>query len=81
MGEVGSRRAGFVFSGTSTQGTPSGPRDIVFPEQIIEVSPEWWLSWAYLIININQKIKYFLLFCLRSCCCHYFKQLDNACCS
>ena len=46
-----------------------------------EVSPKWWLSWAYLIININQKINYFLLFCLRSCCCHYFKQLDNACCS
>ena len=21
-----------------------------------EVSPKWWLSWAYLIININQKI-------------------------
>ena len=33
MGEVG-RRADFVFSGTSIQGTPSGPRDIVFPEQI-----------------------------------------------
>ena len=35
MGEVGRRRAGFVFSGTSIQGTPSGPgpRE-VFPEQI-----------------------------------------------
>ena len=29
MGEVGRRRAGFVFSGTSIQGTPSGSRDIV----------------------------------------------------
>ena len=34
---------------------PQGPRE-VFPEQIIEVSPEWWLSWAYLMISINQKI-------------------------
>ena len=52
MGEVG-RRADFVFSGTSgntlrDQGKWSLNRS--------EVSPEWWLSWAYLIININQKI-------------------------
>ena len=33
MGEVRSRRAGFVFSGISIQGTPSGPREVV-PEQI-----------------------------------------------
>ena len=32
MGEVG-RRADFVSSGTSIQGTPSGPREVV-PEQI-----------------------------------------------
>ena len=77
MGEVGRRKVGFVFSGTSIQGTPSGPRE-VSPEQIRGVT--WMvveLARAYLIININKKIEYFLLFCLRSCCCHYFEQLDN----
>ena len=33
----GRRRAGFVFSGISIQGTPSGPRE-VSPEQIRGVS-------------------------------------------
>ena len=61
MGEVGRRRAGFVFSGTSIQGTSSGPKGKCFLNRS-EVSAEWWLSWAYLIININQKIKYFLFF-------------------
>ena len=38
----------YMYSGTSIQGTPLGPR---------QVSPEWRLDWGLLIIN--QKIKHF----------------------
>ena len=43
----------------------------------IEVSREWRLGWGLLIIN--QQIKYFSFtdFCLRICCSHCFKQVNN----
>ena len=56
------------YSGTSIQGTPSGPR---------QVSLERRLGWGFLIINQQMKNFSFIL-SSRICRSHYFKQLDNA---